>query len=175
MGIKRTIALVVYYGFGYYLPDSGMPIIGSWCRRFRGFLCKRIFESSGDWINIQRHVYFGKNKISIGNSSGLGANFHLQGCELKIGDEVMCAPNVKILGGGHVIDNKDIPIGKQGNLPKSKLEIGNDVWIGEGVTILGKVRRIGNGVVIGACSVVTKDIPDYAIVGGNPAKVIRYR
>ena len=54
------------------------------------------------------------------------------------------------------------------------VEIGNDVWIGFGVTILAGVR-IGNGAVIAAGAVVTKDIPAYAVVGGIPAKVIKYR
>lgn len=52
--------------------------------------------------------------------------------------------------------------------------IGNDVWIGNDVTIMGGVN-IGDGAIVGACSLVTKDIPPYAIVGGVPAKIIRYR
>ena len=52
--------------------------------------------------------------------------------------------------------------------------IGNDVWIGENVTIMSGVK-IGNGVVIATNSHIVKDIPDYAIIGGNPAKLIRFR
>lgn len=59
-------------------------------------------------------------------------------------------------------------------LPEIKTLIGHDVWIGEGVLIKAGVK-IGNGAVIGMGSVVTKDVPDYAIVAGNPAKIIRYR
>lgn len=57
---------------------------------------------------------------------------------------------------------------------KGQILIGNDVWIGNGATILGGVR-IGNGGVVAAGSVVVKDVPPYAIVGGNPATVIKYR
>lgn len=57
---------------------------------------------------------------------------------------------------------------------KGQILIGNDVWIGNGVTILGGVR-IGDGAVVAADAVVVKDVPPYAIVGGNPAKVIKYR
>lgn len=56
-----------------------------------------------------------------------------------------------------------------------KLTIGNDVWIGQYAVILPSCHRIGDGVVIGAGSIVTKDVPDYAIVVGNPARIIKYR
>ena len=54
------------------------------------------------------------------------------------------------------------------------VHIGNDVWLGSRVTILPGVN-IGNGCIIGASAVVTKDVPDYAVVGGNPAKILKYR
>ena len=57
---------------------------------------------------------------------------------------------------------------------REKTTIGNDVWIGERVCILPGVN-IGNGCIIGTGAVVTKDVPDYAIVGGVPAKLIRFR
>ncbi|MDN3639983.1 CatB-related O-acetyltransferase [Simiduia curdlanivorans] len=59
-------------------------------------------------------------------------------------------------------------------LPKIRTYIGNDVWIGEGVFIKAGIR-VGTGAVVGMGAVVTKDVPEYAIVAGNPAKVLRYR
>lgn len=64
---------------------------------------------------------------------------------------------------------------KTDSVKNTKLEVGNDVWIGQNVVILPSCNKIGNGAVIGAGSIITKDIPDYSIVVGNPGKVIRYR
>ena len=69
----------------------------------------------------------------------------------------------------------DIPMGEQGDKEPTPLHIAGDVWIGARVIVLPGCRRIGHGAVIGAGAVVTKDVPDWAIVVGNPAKVIRYR
>ena len=61
------------------------------------------------------------------------------------------------------------------DIDRKTLTIGNDVWVGYNVIITNKCQNIGNGAVIGAGSVVTKDVPAYSIVAGNPAKIIRYR
>lgn len=113
--------------------------------------------------------------LKIGNYSGLGKNCRIQNFDIVLGDYVMMAHDVQFIGGGHVYEDTSLPMAKQGVKDRSKLIIGNDVWIGARVTILGNVKEIGNGVIIGAGSVVTKPVPDYAIVAGNPARVIRYR
>lgn len=64
---------------------------------------------------------------------------------------------------------------REGLIERTDLVIGNDVWIGHNVIILAHVKRVGDGAVIGAGSVVTKDVPDFAVAVGNPARVIRYR
>lgn len=60
------------------------------------------------------------------------------------------------------------------DIPARDTHIGNDVWIGRNATILSGVN-IGDGAIIGACAVVSKDVPPYAVVVGNPAKIIKYR
>jgi acetyltransferase-like isoleucine patch superfamily enzyme len=64
---------------------------------------------------------------------------------------------------------------KEADIKRRGVLIGNDVFIGHNVTILPGVDKIGDGAVIGAGAVVTKDVPDFAIVAGNPAKIIKYR
>lgn len=110
--------------------------------------------------------------ILIGSGSGLGVNCFVHG-PLKIGDNVMMGPDVTILTHTHNIERTDIPMGQQGSRT-AEVVIGNDVWIGMRSIIMPGVR-IGDGVVIGAGAVVTKDVPDFAIVGGVPARIIKYR
>lgn len=85
----------------------------------------------------------------------------------------MMGPDVVILTHTHVTSRIDIPMGQQGGEIRP-VTVGNDVWIGMRSIIMPGVN-IGNGVIIGAGAVVTKDIPDYAVVGGVPAKIIRFR
>lgn len=111
--------------------------------------------------------------ISIGDNSGLGIRCRVRG-PLCIGNDVMMGPDVVILRGGHGYKEINIPMNQQPVPEAQQTQIGNDVWIGTRVIIMPGVK-IGNGVIIGAGVVVTKNVPDYAIVGGVPAKIISYR
>jgi len=113
----------------------------------------------------------GDPKITIGDNFYMNANCHILG-EITIGNDVMIGPKTVIWGRDHGIV-KNTPMKMQEHI-KQSIVIGNDVWIGANVTILKGVN-IANGVVIGAGSVVVKDIPEYAIVVGNPAKIVKYR
>jgi virginiamycin A acetyltransferase len=61
------------------------------------------------------------------------------------------------------------------NLPRSPLTIGNDVWLGHNSIIMPSVTKVGDGAVVAAGAVVNKDVPPYAVVAGNPARIVRYR
>jgi len=86
----------------------------------------------------------------------------------------MMAPEVTIVSYVHRHDRCDIPMCFQGGGPVRPVRIGNDVWIGTRVILLPGVN-VGDGAIIGAGAVVTKDVEPYAIVGGNPAHVIGTR
>jgi maltose O-acetyltransferase len=113
----------------------------------------------------------GDSKIVIGDNFYLNAGCHLLG-EIAFGDNVMIGPKTVIWGRNHGV-SKDTIMRSQPHV-KKKISIGNDVWIGANVTILPGVK-INTGAVIGAGSVVTKEVPSNAIVVGNPAKIIKYR
>ena len=135
--------------------------------------CHSLFDHCGKNVNIEQGARFATGfRIRIGSGSGLGVNASVHG-PLRIGENVMMGPDVTILSQTHIIDRVDIPMGQQG-MREAEVVIGNDVWIGMRVVIMPGVK-VGNGVVIGAGAVVTKDIPDYAIVGGVPAKIIKFR
>lgn len=172
----RQIYLIIYYAFAQHLPKSVNPISGVFAKSLRVYLCKRVFSKLGEACNIERGAYFGNGKdISMGYKSGLGTNFKMLNRKLQISDYLMMGEDVLFLGGGHDFERTDIPMGEQASKDKTPLFIANDVWIGARVIVLPGCKHIGTGVIIGAGSVVTKDIPDYAIVGGNPARVIKYR
>lgn len=168
--------LLLYYAIARHLPKSTIPFFGKMASKLRRFCCKRMFASYGGKLNVEQGAYFGRgNDVRVGTSVGLGKNFTMHNCILTVEDDLMMGEEVMILGGGHHFDDLNKPMGMQGAKEKTKLYIASDVWIGSRVIILPGCQRIGRGAIIGAGAVVTKDVPDYAIVGGNPAKVIRYR
>lgn len=171
--ILKTISLMVYYSIGTKFPTGPAPTsrVGYF---LKNTLLKFISDECGDNILIKHGCYFGKgNGLKVGNNSQLGQNAKIDS-HVTIGDNVLMGPDVMILTTRHAFENIHIPINQQGVLPISPVIIGNDVWIGARAIILPGVK-IEDKAVIGAGSVVTKNVPKGVIVGGNPARKIRHR
>ena len=173
--MKKIICLAIYKLFLSWLPSTDNSLrVGKLIRKLRSAVAGACLEKHGRNINVEKKADFGNGaRIVLGNNSGLGINCSVRG-PLEIGDNVMMGPDVRILTNNHRTERTDIPMCQQGSLPKQKVTIGNDVWIGTRVVILPGVH-IGNGSIIAAGAVVSKDVPKYAVVGGVPAKVIKYR
>jgi acetyltransferase-like isoleucine patch superfamily enzyme len=122
----------------------------------------------GKNVNIERKGFKARNFVYIGQYSYIAPN-------TKIGNYCMLSDNVNIIGRDHVFDKVGTPIILSGR-PKdeSYTIINDDVWLGHAVTIMRGVT-IGEGSIIAANSVVTKDIPPYTIYAGVPAKFLKYR
>ena len=123
---------------------------------------------SGKGVIISR-----KNTISIGNNFYMGNYCHIA-ADAQIGDDVLFASHVSLVGGDHKIDNIEVPMRLSGRDIFKKIVIEDNVWIGHGAILVHGIT-IKTGAVVAAGAVVTKDVEKDSIVGGNPAKEIRKR
>ena len=124
-------------------------------------------------MRIGPHVWIYKNRVSVGDNVYIGRNCYLDG-DIEIGDNVLLASYVAIVGGDHRFDILNTPIRETGREHWKKTIIEADAWIGHGAILINGIR-VGSGSIVAAGSVVTKDVPAHVIVGGNPAKFIRNR
>ena len=140
--------------------------------KLRNYFVRKYIKSAGKNINIGRYCKIHKN-TTIGDHSGVGF-----GCELPngvtLGRHVMLGRDVLVFTQNHQTADTEIPMREQGMAPLKPVVIGDDVRIGARVCILPGVT-IGQGAVIGACAVVSKDVPAYSVAVGNPARVVKKR
>lgn len=136
------------------------------------------FKKVGKGVKLCEGGVFTYKTISIGSDVFIGRNccFQSEHGAITIGDHVMFGPGVNIHGGNHDISAGDLPMTRRhkSGYMDGEVRIGNDVWIAANAIILPRVA-IGDGAVVGAGAVVTKDVPPMAIVGGVPARVIGFR
>lgn len=160
----------------------------------RGYY-RRVLAGSGPVLSIGEHVEIGcPSNITLGNEIYLVPGAVLRACgggrltvggrmtvngnarivadfgEIAIGRGIMIGPNVVLRASNHRFDRIDVPIFEQGQ-SGGRIVIGDDVWLGANVVVVAGVT-IGSHVVVAAGAVVTRDVPDYAVVAGVPAKVI---
>ena len=167
--------LVTAYKRFRYFTSAGKNLVVKSSAEFR--MVNHALLEVGENVTIQDYSFFQltmpEPKVFIGNNTVIGRrNIITAKNRISIGSDVLIGSDVQIIDHSHGV-RRDTPI----RLQKAEIgfvEIGDDVWIGVGARILMNVT-IGKGAVIGANSVVTSDIPEYAIAVGSPAKVVKYR
>lgn len=130
----------------------------------------------GTGVKIWRDVWIDDyHGLSIGNDVTIGKSVMLLcGGGVSIGDRVMIGHGAKIVSSGHKIpDSKDLPMRWSG-AEAAPISISPDAWIGAGAIVLHGVN-IGRGAIVAAGAVVTRPVPEFAIVAGSPAKIVRER
>lgn len=131
----------------------------------------------GDDVIISRNcvIQAKTGTVKIGRKADIGCNTVITSSNgIYIGNNVLIAANCYLGGGRYITDRLDIPMMEQGIFSQGKTIIEDDVWLGAGAIALDGVR-IGKGCIVGAGAVVTKDLPDYSVAVGVPAKVIKTR
>lgn len=128
--------------------------------------------SEGCWLNVNNRSN-SKIQINIGSYSYIGKrSFFSSGHKIIIKDYFMGGINCQFLGSNHIVDNPYEPYISTGTTQEGTIVVGLNTWFGANVTVIGNVS-IGNGSIIGACSLVTKDIPPFSVAVGTPAQVIK--
>ena len=167
-GVSKRFFYLMYKYFAKHLPSNKIG------KKARYTCCKYIFKKCGKNVNIEKGATFGYGfGIEIGDNSGIGINAVIPDNTI-IGKDVMMGPNCFILSINHETSRTDIPMRLQGNTFPKQTIIEDDVWIGRNVTMTPG-RYISKGSIVAACCMLTKDFPEYSIIGGNPSKLIRSR
>ncbi|MBS4207280.1 sugar O-acetyltransferase [Bacillus sp. FJAT-50079] len=134
-------------------------------------LLKELLGSTGENVSMEPNIRF-----DYGYNTHVGDNFFanfdctiLDVCEVRFGDNCLLAPGVQIYTATHPLN----PVERNSGIEYGKpITFGNNVWIG-GSAIINPGVTVGDNVVVASGSVVTKDVPDNVVVGGNPAKIIK--
>ncbi len=158
------------------MPVSRIKRVLNVIRNFLVFRIRYPWIKYGRNVHCQWSVFFWSphRDMTLGNDIGIGVRSVFL-CDLQMGNKVMIAPHVAFINKyDHRYDVVGRTMWDSGRGDDCKVIVGDDVWIGHGAIILSPLR-IGQGSVIAAGSVVTRDVPPYAVVAGVPAKIIRMR
>jgi acetyltransferase-like isoleucine patch superfamily enzyme len=149
---------------------SLIPFAVGWKLRREIYAC--VLPEMGRDAVLHFGVTLEDERTRIGNDVWVSAGAYIDYAE--IGDHVLIGPHAVILAGGqqHRSDRLDIPVKLQGNHPKQPVKIGRGAWIGANATVMADV---GHDAIVAAGAFVTKPAPPFAVVAGNPARVMRNR
>lgn len=167
--MKRMNIYIYIYRIAMHLPRNGTIKVG---KIIRAMCIRNYLQCCGEGVIVNKETIISKN-VRLGNHVGIEENCLISD-NVSIGDDTIIGPGCLIYTRNHNFASTDVPIRLQGYSDIKPVTIGSDVWIGARVIILPGVN-IGKGSVIGAGSVVTKDVPEWSVVAGNPAKLIRMR
>ena len=150
--------------------------IANYLRSIYRFKIRQRWIKYNGLIRIPNSVFiFSPNRsVTFGHHVQFGKNCYI--CtDIEFGNYVLCAPSVSFIGKNeHTYSSPFSTIWNGQRGVDNMTKIGNDVWIGQGAIILGGVK-VGDGSIIAAGAVVTKNVPPYSIVGGNPARELKKR
>ncbi len=155
-----------------YLSEmlAAIPFAFGW--KLRRAVYARILPQIGKDVVLHSGVVIEDARTTFGDDIWVSVGCYIDYAIIE--DHVLIGQHVVLLAGKghHSIDRLDISIKQQGNPPKEPITIGHGAWIGANATVMANV---GNDAIVGAGSVVTKPVPPFAIVAGNPARIIRMR
>ena len=166
----RMLAYFLYLAVFRHTPEDFRPyaLFFPWVRnRLVAFFA----DECGKGVRVKSSAEVSPH-IRIGERSELGTRCMIQS-GVVIGDDVIMGPDVKIFSRNHRFDDPGQPVALQGK-QQGTVVIGNDVWIGANVVILPGVV-VGDHAILAAGAIVTRNVPGWAIVGGNPARIIKDR
>ena len=162
----------------FFFPHSLITLY--YLLRHRAFVSMRAEVDIGFKLTIGRKssvssfakIKASEGNVRIGERTDIGVGAFIGGYKtgIEIGDDCLISPNVSIVGVNYRYEELDRTFREQGVESKGPIQIGTNVWIGVGSVILDNTR-IGDGTIIAPNSVVSGEIPENAIVQGNPAKV----
>ncbi|KQX18547.1 MULTISPECIES: DapH/DapD/GlmU-related protein [unclassified Sphingomonas] len=173
--IRDYLSVLLYRLFGWLFGSFGRRVRVVWPLRLTGLKNMHV----GDDVTIAQAACIlvvrdlvNDPRLSIGNGTKIGEFAHIV-CshDVSLGKDVLIAHRVFISDCGHAFGNVDLPILHQGLEKGASVSIGDGTWLGENVCILS--ATVGRNCIVGANSVVTGVIPDYSVVVGAPAKIVR--
>jgi acetyltransferase-like isoleucine patch superfamily enzyme len=175
-GRDREMALesdLYYVMFWRMFDRTSAAMLQDFAIKVRRILAKRVFKRCGEDVVIHHNVLFNSGRnIELGDGVFLNRDVMLDDrAALAIGDHTMIAAGVVIETHGHAYDDFSVPL-PHGGRTLAPVRIGSNTLLGYKVAVMAGVT-IGNRSIVAANSVVTKDVPDQAVVGGVPARIIK--